>query len=517
MKKDTHYVFNPAPGWPVPPEGWSPPKDWQPDASWPPAPRDWVFWVDPAQAVAESQNEEQMSEPANSDSSETISIADPTLPAPETRRERREAGKSPADGPKIGLFNARRVAKESLAENRRLLGLVDQYGLLDHAERVKALDVIKQEVTLTESKLADLLAKCQGREERLVQLDRSIVGAEESIELQDAGFYKYIHPAESSTELSTELADVRTRIKELQRNKSATRATSNFTYNNSAAKGRNFVSDLSKLMLRAYNAEAENAVKSVRAGNLAAAQKRLSGVVDSVARQGKMIDLCITSEYHRLRLSELELAARHLEAVKAERDEEKLRRAELREQRKAEAELRAAREKLMKERSHYENAIATLLSKGDEDGAAQLRVQMDLVNEKLIDVESREANIRAGHVYVISNKGAFGERMVKIGMTRRLEPMDRVRELGDASVPFRFDVHALFFAEDAVGIEAMLHQTFASQRVNQVNRRREFFYVTPGEVLDVLKQKNVHVIEFTSDFKAEEFTLSQEIRQTSQV
>ena len=103
-------------------------------------------------------------------------------------------------------------------------------------------------------------------------------------------------------------------------------------------------------------------------------------------------------------------------------------------------------------------------------------------------MEAREANIRAGYVYVISNIGAFGERVVKVGMTRRLDPMDRVRELGDASVPFRFDVHALIFCEDAVGLEAHLHREFADRRVNQVNTRREFFYASPAEVREILSR-----------------------------
>jgi hypothetical protein len=96
-------------------------------------------------------------------------------------------------------------------------------------------------------------------------------------------------------------------------------------------------------------------------------------------------------------------------------------------------------------------------------------------------VQARAANIRAGYVYVISNRGAFGERMVKIGLTRRLDPRDRIYELGDASVPFRYDIHALVFSDDAVGLEARLHQALAHVRVNLVNPRREFFYATPGE------------------------------------
>ena len=115
-------------------------------------------------------------------------------------------------------------------------------------------------------------------------------------------------------------------------------------------------------------------------------------------------------------------------------------------------------------------------------------------------------------MYVISNLGSFGERMVKIGMTRRLDPMDRVKELGDASVPFNFDVHALFFSQDAVGVETMLHQHFAHHRVNRVNLRREYFYATPDDVRTALAAHDVEVVEFRTEADAEEFHLSEEIR-----
>ncbi|PPS91408.1 GIY-YIG nuclease family protein [Streptomyces sp. MH60] len=121
-------------------------------------------------------------------------------------------------------------------------------------------------------------------------------------------------------------------------------------------------------------------------------------------------------------------------------------------------------------------------------------------------MDAREANIRAGYVYVISNIGAFGERMVKIGLTRRLDPMDRVNELGDASVPFRFDVHALIFSEDAVGLERRLHQEFEDRRVNRVNLRREFFYTTPTEVRTALQRlAGQHLLEFTDTAEAPEW------------
>src|SRR5699024_6916846 len=143
-------------------------------------------------------------------------------------------------------------------------------------------------------------------------------------------------------------------------------------------------------------------------------------------------------------------------------------RARLREERRAEQELAAERERLDKERSHYENSLERLRSIGSAEEVADLENRMAQIDEAIEQNDYRAANIRAGYVYVISNVGTFGPNVVKIGMTRRLDPMDRVRELGDASVPFPFDVHALFFSYDVVVVEAELFRVFAGQRLTRV-------------------------------------------------
>lgn len=113
---------------------------------------------------------------------------------------------------------------------------------------------------------------------------------------------------------------------------------------------------------------------------------------------------------------------------------------------------------------------------------------------------------------LIRNIGSFGQGILKIGMTRRLDPMDRVRELGDASVPFGFDVHALFFSNDAVGVEAELHRRFAHSRVNRVNLRREYFYTTPAEVKTELAKIAGSMLRFVDHPEAEQFHSSEHIR-----
>ncbi|MGC5078264.1 DUF4041 domain-containing protein [Agrococcus sp. DT81.2] len=412
---------------------------------------------------------------------------------------------------KVPLFGARRHAEALRAEVSRLDSLIARYGLLEIADREATNASLDSDLQLLREQLADAELQLSARRHEVEAAAASLLDLRHAIDVQEQGLYDFEHPAEDSLALGTQLESLRTAIKTAVRDGSATQATSNFTFNNSTAKGARFVKDMSKLMLRSYNAEAENCVKAVRAGNLATAQARLTKAMEQIERLGTMIDLRITSSYHRLRLQELELANRHLRAVQAEKEAERARREELREQRKAEQELAAERARLEKERSHYENAALALEQKGDLEGAARMRERLADVDHAIENVDYRAANIRAGYVYVISNVGSFGPDVVKIGLTRRLDPMDRVNELGDASVPFRFDVHALFFADDAVGIESMLHQYFADRRLNRVNMRREYFHATPSEVREVLREHSVELLDFKLEPAAEEFLATQAI------
>jgi seryl-tRNA synthetase len=234
----------------------------------------------------------------------------------------------------------------------------------------------------------------------------------------------------------------------------------------------------------------------MRPYKLDSAIARLTKTAQSIERLGKTMSIEINDEYERLRRVELELTADYINKVAEEKERDREEKARLREEAAAQREIQREREKLEKERNHYANALAALEAKGDSEGAARLRAQLADVDQAIADVDYRAANIRAGYVYVISNHGAFGQGMVKVGMTRRLEPMDRVRELSDASVPFNFDVHAIFFADDAVGIETTLHQRLAHKRVNRVNLRREFFYATPGEVKALLGEVAGSLLHF---------------------
>jgi hypothetical protein len=239
-------------------------------------------------------------------------------------------------------------------------------------------------------------------------------------------------------------------------------------------------------MLRAYNNEAEHAVSSMKPYTLDSSVARLEKARETITRLGGTMNIRVTDSYHKLRVEELELTSDYLAKVAEEKERAKEERARLREEEIARREYEREQERLRKEQAHYAAALTALKDNGDIAGAEKMQAKLIEIQDALDGISRRAANIRAGHVYVISNVGAFGPEMVKIGMTRRLDPMDRVRELGDASVPFRYDVHAMVFSNDAVSLETRLHHQFAGRRVNLVNTRREFFRVPPAEVRDVL-------------------------------
>jgi len=375
----------------------------------------------------------------------------------------------------------------------------------DHVTSASPEDVtVKQElearVAALETENAALRSHLAGDEVTpLVVLDDDRV-------LQEVGIYRYHHPLEHAAAYKDRLDELGTQIAEVVRSGRAIEASSMFTYDNSLAKGRKMVGDLAKLMLRAYNAEADNSIRSLRAGNVVTAKKRLEASRVAIAKLGKMMEMHISDEFHALRTAEIELTADWLMKKQEEREAAREERARLREERRVERELAEERERLDKERTHLMNALAAVRASGgdDEDLAARLAA----VDEAIVQNDFRAANIRAGYVYVISNRGAFGENVVKIGLTRRLEPLDRVTELGGASVPFRFDVHALFFSEDAVTLEHELHAHFADRALNLANPRKEFFFAAPAEVREVLAAKVGSLLEFTEHADATEFLQS---------
>jgi Domain of unknown function (DUF4041)/T5orf172 domain/Protein of unknown function (DUF2510) len=385
----------------------------------------------------------------------------------------------------------------------------EKAGIFDRVKRGKA--------TFDAARLTGSVEELRAEYDQLCEL---LVETRDAVLLQEVGLYEYRHPLDESAQYKAALEVARSRMQTMVRAGQAVTAPKNWQVDGNLKKGEKMASDLTKLVLRAYNNEADNLVRSMKPYNLPAAVERLGKARSAICRFVSMMSLSINEEYHRLRVYELELTADFLAKKQDERERERAAREELREEERVRREFEAKQADLNRERDKRLAALRRYEASGsvDPEKLAELQAGVADVDAALDGVAARMANARAGHVYVISNIGSFGERMVKIGMTRRLDPLDRVRELGDASVPFRYDVHALVFAEDAVTLETNLHRRFAAQRVNLVNRHREFFHATAAEVHEALKEyAGSVVVEFTDDAEALEWRQSTNARSQTNV
>jgi len=347
--------------------------------------------------------------------------------------------------------------------------------------------------------LRDRLASTELGTDTTIELDDSKI-------LQEVGIYRYHHPLEDAASYKERLDNLEKSISAVVKANEAIVKSNSFTFDNSLAKGRRMTSDLAKLMLRAYNAEADNSIRSLKLGNVVTAKRRLQASREAIAKLGSLMEMHISDEFHLLRLEEIELTADWLMKKQEEKDAAREERARLREERRVERELAEERAKLDKERAHILNALEAINSSGEAD--PELVERLEAIDNAIAQNDFRSANIRAGYIYVISNRGAFGQGVVKIGLTRRLEPTDRVAELSGASVPFKFDIHTLFFSEDAVTLENELHKHFMDRALNRANSRKEFFFATPVEVRQVLEDKVGNLLEFREEADATEFLQS---------
>jgi hypothetical protein len=435
----------------------------------------------------------------------------------------------------IPLFRARAKAKEFRAQLDELRQRVEKLGLLSAVELEDRRTVLKTETDELAARVArerdDARAKVQeasakaresaertlseltdrqtALERRVAELDGQVVVTEETAILQEVGIYEYRHPLSDAVAYQAALKRLKDVIKVMAlKDGGAVLADTDWKVNDSAAKGRAMVRDYSKLVLRAYNAEADNLVRALKPYKLRSAVERLAKIAAVISRLGKTMNIRISDSYHQLRVRELELTADFLEKRAEEKERERAERERLREERKVQEELARERARLEKEHQHYLNVLARFKAQSAHEAIARTEEALATIRKAIEDVDYRVANVRAGYVYVISNVGAFGDGMIKIGLTRRLDPTERVRELGDASVPFRYDTHALVFSDDAVGLEAAMHARFVDRRVNRVNKRREFFYATPLDAKQHLAELAGDLLEYVEVPDAVEYRQS---------
>lgn len=349
---------------------------------------------------------------------------------------------------------------------------------------------------------------------RISELRTELHGLDEQAELQSFGFYQARYSFDTSMSYQLELAHIRESQKRMVVAKTAATCETDWTVNGSVTEGRKQTNQTLKLMLRAFNGECDAAVAKVKYNNVTVMEARIRKAYDIVNALTAVQQATLAPTYLELKLKELYLAHEYQEKAQAEKEEQRQIREQMREEELAQREIEKARLDAEKEEKRYAEALRKAQEEvGTAAGArqAKLLAEIALLQQKLEQASvnkaralSRAQITRSGHVYVISNVGSFGEDVYKIGMTRRLEPLDRVRELGDASVPFHFDVHAVIYCDDAPGLETKLHRLFHTRRVNQVNHRKEFFRISLPEIADAVLH-NHGEIEFTLAAEAAEY------------
>lgn len=354
-------------------------------------------------------------------------------------------------------------------------------------------------------------------------LKSEIIELEDKALLQEFGLYVPSYSFINSTEYKAELDKIRQNQISLIKNKKAAKCKAVWLIDGDNKSGNKLIENAIKQIIYTFNVESESIISKAKFNNFEQAKKRLRSTYDKLNSLNESIYVQISSNYLNLKYKELTLAYEYERKKQEEKEYAREQRAIQRENARVQKELEEERQRIEKEQIHFKNQMQRLIEQMETENNI---ARKELINEKieavkselidlekaLADVDYRQANERAGYVYVISNIGSFGENIYKIGMTRRLEPMDRIDELGGASVPFRFDVHALIFSTDAPKLETALHNAFAARKVNMVNGRKEFFNVTLEEIENVVKTNYDQTVEFVTTPIAEQYRESIKIR-----
>jgi hypothetical protein len=359
--------------------------------------------------------------------------------------------------------------------------------------------------------------EAQALQTRINQLQAELTGLEEQADLQSIGFYKPRYDFATSDLYQTKLEEVIAHQKQLVKQKAASVCKIEWTVNGDRAAGQRQTNQTLKLILRAFNGECDAAIAKVKYNNVTVMEARIRKAWEAINGLVEVQQCRITGKYLNMKLEELYLVHEYQEKVQAEKEDQRRIREQMREEEIAQRELEKARLDAEKEEKRYADALVKARAEVElVEGEKQLKLlgKIDELQRRLEEAQAnkeraiaRAQMTRSGHVYVISNIGSFGEDVFKIGMTRRLDPMDRVRELGDASVPFQFDVHAMIYSEDAPKLETSLHRIFNQRRVNRVNERREFFRVTIDEIAEAVRRHHGQ-IELTRIAEAKDYRKS---------
>ena len=422
----------------------------------------------------------------------------------------------------MGLFGPSKKEKALQTEIERLTGLLlpEQRDIENLNQQISNLKLtiagLEKTINNNNEKIGSLNTQVSKLDQEILEKRKQLAVFEVDINALDYGLYKPTFEFANSDLYKEELNKLRDKQKQCIKNDNAAFGNTNWQVNGSAAQGRTMVNNYKKLLLRAFNVECDDIVANVKVSNLDRSIERIEKISEQISKLGKTMAIGISPGYVHIKIEEVKLALDYQQKKQEEKERQKELRAQEREEAKVLKEIEEERKRLKKEQTHYENALKTVLAQIEKNGETdellekklQLESQINDTAKAIEDVDYREANRKAGYVYIISNIGAFGENIYKIGMTRRLDPQERVDELSDASVPFNFDIHAMIFTEDAPGLETALHNAFESKKLNKINTRREFFAVSLDEIKAEVRKNFDKTVEWIDIPEAEQYRQS---------
>ena len=392
--------------------------------------------------------------------------------------------------------------------------IADLRNLIDDLKSQK--DEAKSELLSVQNQVRQKNFDLRQLERRQNELERTLAGLHDDIAIQEFGLYRPTYKFANSDLYKERLKAVRERQKKAIKDGYACTGNLDWAVNGNLSQGKKMVKDMQKLLLRAFNVECDDIIDNVKISNFDRSKERITKSAEQISKLGTIMSISITTMYINLKMEEISLALDFEQKKQEEKEAIREARERQREEARVQKEIEEARKKLQKEQTHYRNALQVVIEQLTRDPSnidlqikkRELESNIEDTNKAIADVDYREANKRAGYVYIISNVGAFGDNVYKIGMTRRLEPMERIDELSGASVPFRFDVHALIFTEDAPGLETALHQAFESKKINKINTRREFFRVSLNEIKAEVRKNFDKTVEWIDFPEADQYRQS---------
>lgn len=381
-------------------------------------------------------------------------------------------------------------------------------------------DVFKAEHTKSEieTDIQSIRDSYRSKKEIYDNLVRQLAIYNEDFELAELGFYQPHFDFDASEKFKEKILDNRDKQKNILKNKgisSAIYCSTEWTVGGSRAEGKKLATRAINITARAFNNECDAAIANCTWKNATAMEERIRKAFDAINKLNETNQVHISRNYLALKLEELRLTHEFRQKKQQEKEEQRELRAQMAEEKRVQMEIERAIREAEAEEERYERALDKArkdLAKASAEQRAKYEEQISKLEAEIKEAEekgqralSMAQQTRRGHVYIISNIGSFGEDVYKIGMTRRLDPQDRIDELGSASVPFLFDIHAMIRSEDAPTLEKALHDRFDSHRVNAVNRRKEFFNASLNEIKAAVTEFAGNDVDFVETAVAKDY------------